>query len=196
MTTSRIVAVFLLSLLLCPAQAQQHVELSPVEGLKIGKIRYFPAATHRNEALESAITKAFEIGSKQEVRYLYNRISLTEGGQQALVLLPGAEFSGSGGSSGAVFDLRDGEYRLVTRFTLLRNPIVVSPRTSAGWHDLIMRPSGGGMPAQFSRLRFDGSGYPENPTSLPAMPKGTVIEGSAYLATPISPSAGLSYTTP
>ena len=191
------VTTIIVLLLALAGLAQEPEKLQPVEGLTIAKIKYLLAATQRDEDLERAIIKAFEIEPKEEVRYLFNRVSLSKGGQQALVLLPGAKFSGSGGSSAAVFERTGGsDYRLVTRFTLMRTPIVVAPSTSKGWHDLVVRASGGGMPAQYSRLRFDGSGYPKNPTSVEGLPAGTSLSGTAYLATPLGPDAGLLFVAP
>lgn len=178
----------LVALLLAVAVAEP---LMPVDGIKLGTVRYVPAATRPDGALERALARAFQLAPGSQTRYFYNPVALTKTGKEALVMLIGPEFSGSGGSTAAVFQMQGEGYALVTEMTVMRNPVVVADTSTKGWHDLIVRTSGGGMPARFVRLRFDGKSYPTNPTSVDPMPKGSVVSGTAYLATEISPSAGL-----
>jgi hypothetical protein len=49
-----------------------------------------------------------------------------------------------------------------------RPSIRVAPRTSNGWHKLIVHVSGGGVAAREAELEFDGTSYPSNPTVPPA----------------------------
>ena len=63
-------------------------------------------------------------------------------------------------------------------FPISRTPVIVSPETTGGWHDLIRLESGGGAPPSYVRHAFDGKRYVET-ERLPAEP---VPEGKKVLA--------------
>lgn len=178
------------------ASAHETGRFEPLEGIRLGSIKYFAPATVRNEELEKALVKAFKISSGETVEYIYNRVSLTPGKEHIIALLPGEEYSGSGGSSAALFQVEASGYQLITRFSMFRPPVLVATTQTRGWSDLIVRTSGEGLPVQFSRLRFDGHGYPSNATAAPAFPQGSVIQGVAYLATSPGTDGALSFVAP
>jgi len=96
-------------------------------------------------------------------------MATAEGGDQT-------DLCGSGGCMLYVLSLTPTGYRLVTKITITRPPIRVLPTTSHGWSDLSVLVAGGGIiPGYEARLRFDGHGYPANPTIPPAR----VFEGGA-----------------
>ncbi|HTP30597.1 MAG TPA: hypothetical protein VMJ75_00395 [Candidatus Acidoferrales bacterium] len=136
--------------------------------------------TKRDPELERAIRE--EIGSTS-YSYAYNRVHLsTSAAPEVLVYLPGSDFCGSGGCTSLVFAANGGSYRLVSRVSLTRAPIIVSEHRSHGWKDLILFVSGGGIqPGYYAVMSFDGKQYPENPTIEPAAPLREKIKGTAYL---------------
>lgn len=189
-------ALFLV-LLLALVRAEGLVEkLQPVPGIKMGTVEYYRSLTRPDPALEKALCRELQLRPGEKTRYLYNLVELGPGGPQALVYLFSPQFSGSGGSTAAVFQKQGEDWRLVTRMTLMRNPIVKAETSTHGWRDLIVRTSGGGMPARFVRLRYDGKSYPTNPTGPDPMPRGSVVQGTAYVSTPLGPRAGLELVAP
>lgn len=187
----------LVLVLLALVRAEGLVEkLQPVPGIKLGAVEYYRSLTRPDASLEKAISRDFQLRPGEKARYQYNLVELSSGGPQALVYLFSPRFSGSGGSTAAIFQKQGEDWRLVTRMTLMRNPIVKAETSTHGWHDLIVRISGGGMPARFVRLRYDGQSYPTNPTALDPMPKGSVVQGTAYVSTPLSPRSGLELVVP
>ena len=197
MFLNRCLATLLAGVAFSPlALAHETGRFEPIDGVRLGAIKYFAPASVRNEELESALVKAFKINSGETVQYLYNRISLTSGKEHVIVLLTGDEFSGSGGSSAALFQIEPNGYQLITRFSMFRPPVLVATTQTRGWSDLIVRTSGDGMPVQFSRLRFDGHGYPSNATAAPAFPHGSVVQGVAYLATSPGSENSLTFIVP
>jgi hypothetical protein len=135
----------------------------------------------RDVNLERAIRR--ELG-EERFSYAYNRVSLSGGARlDVLVYISGPDYCGSGGCTLLAFALRNGDYRVVSRLTLIRAPVIVSSHRTNGWKDLIVFVSGGGIqPGYYAVLAFDGKGYPENPTVAPAAPLREKVAGTAYLA--------------
>jgi hypothetical protein len=135
----------------------------------------------RIEALEAAIRR--EIGDER-FTYVYNLVNLSNGAApEALVYMPGRDYCGSGGCTSFVFAKRGGDYRLITRLSPARTPLIVSSHRTNGWNDLIVFVSGGGIqPGYYAVLPFDGKKYPDNPTALPAAALRRSVKGIAYLA--------------
>ena len=197
-----LLGVFMFSVLLCaPAtgQAQSGTQRLPAgRGADISGIRYERSETSRDAELERAIRHALSRSedapdTDSAGRYLYNRVDLNgDGRPEALVYLMGREFCGTGGCNLLVFQSGDNGYRLLAEISLVNNPVIVSRQRTRGWNDLILYVSGGGITrGYYVALRFDGRGYPDNPTILPALRRGTRIVGTAYVADEVSPDAGL-----
>jgi len=134
----------------------------------------------RDPQLEQAIWR--EVGDSG-YSYRYNRVNLSNGSApEVLVYMPGADYCGSGGCTSFVFSFQGGAYRLISRISLTRTPIIVSSHSTNGWKDLIVFVSGGGIqPGYYAVLSFDGKKYPENPTAKPAAPLTKRVTGVAYL---------------
>jgi hypothetical protein len=103
---------------------------------------------------------------------------------ETIVHVAGPMVCGTGGCDTFVLTQEGREFRLVSRISVTRPPIVVASTATHGWRDLIVRVGGGGViPGYDARLRFDGTTYPGNPTVPPAQPvKGPV---SGELAIPV-----------
>ena len=170
------------------AGAEPLYKLEPVDGVKIGKVKYLTSEKARDRKLEAALAKALQLSRGEQVNYLYNRVALSQG-EQIFVMLVGPNYTGSGGSTALVFN----NYRPVARFTLVNNPILVGPGASHGWKDLTWQVSGGGVKAHYATLHFNGKSYPENPTVVAPTPKGTVLTGTACVADELHPGVGLEF---
>lgn len=95
-------------------------------------------------------------------------------GSDALVLMSGPDWCGSGGCTLLVFREVRGNFRLVSRSTVAEPPIRVLSEVSHGWKTLIVYSKGRGNVL----LRFDGSRYPLNP-SLQPLATQTQVQASA-----------------
>lgn len=103
-----------------------------------------------------------------------------DGRPEVLVYAEGPDRCGSGGCDLYVITPMIGGYRVVTNMSVTRPPVRVLPTSSHGWRDLAVFVAGGGiLPGYSAKLRFDGHGYPENPTVPPATrmarPAGRVL---------------------
>lgn len=106
----------------------------------------------------------------EETEYRVEYVDLNEDGiNEALVLLSGSYWCGTGGCNMAVFEGTTEGYSLSSNLSLINAPVWVSPTRSSGWNDLIVEISGGGIEAQHVALRFSGSRYPVNPSLEPAV---------------------------
>ena len=92
-----------------------------------------------------------------------------DGRPEWIVHVAGPAVCGTGGCDTLVYATTRDEFRLVTRMTVTRPPIVVAETSTHGWRDLIVRASGGGLlRSHDARLRYDGRTYASNPTTDPA----------------------------
>ena len=122
------------------------------------------------------------VGNDGWARYVYGRMDLNaDGRHEVLVLSMGPFFCGTGGCNLYLFTESEMGYVLISTFPRSRLPVVASPHKTAGWHDLIRRESGGGMPSAYIRHRFDGTRYGES-ERLPAEPTpvGTLLLNGDY----------------
>ena len=81
----------------------------------------------------------------------------------AVVLLRGTDWCGSGGCTMLIFQDTQTGYSLVSRSTVTSPPIRVLQSSHMGWNDLIVRSNSVGDVL----LQFDGNGYPSNPSLEP-----------------------------
>jgi hypothetical protein len=88
----------------------------------------------------------------------------------ALVLLMGPDWCGTGGCTLLVFRASEDAYAFVSESSVTRDPVRVGTGTSNGWRDLIVNTRGPGDVV----LHYDGSGYPSNPSTLPAATRDEV----------------------
>lgn len=162
--------------------------------IDLSNISYEISETDRDGKLEEAITKALEYDKKTDgvIRYYYNKVDLNEDKKpETFVYLLGTYVSGSGGSTALIFEGDKDQYKLVSKFTLVRNPIIVSDNKTNGWKDLIMYVSGGGIEPFYSQIKFDGSNYPSNPSVQPEVKSGTVVKGKAIIADDLQKNTGI-----
>lgn len=129
-------------------------------------------------AIETVIRREFRLGFRDRVRYMvqsYNNAELW------LVYLIGTKVCGSGGCTMLVLKRSDFTgYSVLTRMTVVQQPVIVSNQRTNGYPDLIIYTSGGGAVPAYHRLQFDGSSYPTNPTAAPVLPAGTVVNGVSF----------------
>lgn len=142
-----------------------------------------PDATIERAILQASpdYTKAVaEIGSAGgRARYIYNLVDLNgDGKQEALVYLLGSIFCGSGGCNLYLFSQGQQGYTRINNFPISRLPVIVSPRKTNGWHNLIRPESGGGAQPSYVVYTFDGKHYAEQKR----LPGNATPEGKRYLA--------------
>ena len=132
------------------------------------------------DALGFAIREA--LGGDWEAHYFEGRADLDGNGRaETVVLVAGPMVCGTGGCPVMIFagDSASG-FVPTGQLSVVQAPIWVSPRSSHGWLNLVVGIGGGGIPAGKAELAYDGSGYPANPTVLPAQPD-TDAEGLELL---------------
>ncbi|SHM50061.1 hypothetical protein [Rhodanobacter sp. OK091] len=132
----------------------------------------FPLAVV-GQATPSALTVAVHTftGGAENQAFRHSIVDLSgDRSSDALVLLSGPNWCGSGGCTLLVFRQVHGKFELTSRSTVAQTPIRVSPEASHGWKTLIVYSKGRGNVL----LRFDGSRYPLNPSMQPLATKRQV----------------------
>jgi hypothetical protein len=86
-----------------------------------------------------------------------------DGRADAIVLLQGLTWCGSGGCTMLIFRGRKAGFTFVSGSTITRTPIRISADKTAGWKTLIVFSKGRGDVL----MRFNGTRYPLNPSSQP-----------------------------
>ena len=82
-----------------------------------------------------------------------------DGRNEIFVFLTGPWFCGSGGCTAV---LLTGEGTLITKFTVMDLPLLLSKKTTNGWKDIICYSNG-----KNRLLKFDGKKYPSNASTAP-----------------------------
>lgn len=162
-------------------------------GIDFLTIKYITSEKEKDTRLEKAIIKAFDLSQDEgKVRYYYNNIDLNDDGKpEVFVYLVGPFVCGTGGCSAAIFKQENGEYKLLSKFSLVNNPIIISDNKTNGYKDIIMDVYGGGIESFFAKLKFDGIKYPMNPSIQPKVEPGTKVEGIAIIADDITKNFGI-----
>lgn len=125
-------------------------------------------------------------GSDTLMHFLFVLVDLNDDGvPDALALLTGAEYCGSGGCRLMVLrGERDGSFRVVSSSTVTREPVALLANRTKGWHTLIVSIAGGGVAACKVRMVFDGQRYPANPTLAPCVTEDELRSASPLTLTP------------
>jgi Putative peptidoglycan binding domain/Bacterial SH3 domain len=137
-----------------------------------------------NPKIEAAIRSVITLGFRDRVRYMFQVIDFADTTDLALIYLLGV--GGTGGSTMLVMQPSTTGYRVIARLPVVQQPVIVSAQKTNGLPDLIVLTAGGGIPAAYRRLQFDGSTYPL-PSGAPTVPAGTVISGGIAFASRITP---------
>ena len=107
------------------------------------------------------------------------------------VYLVAPSLCGTGGCSAAIFKEGNGDYNLLSRFSLVNNPVIISNSKTKGYKDIIMNVYGGGIESFFALIKYDGTTYPSNPSIQPKVNPGTKVKGIAIVADDISKNPGI-----
>ena len=91
--------------------------------------------------------------------------------QEAVVLIAGPGYCGSGGCTLVVMKREDDRLKVFSSSTITREPICIAAEDRQGWKSLVVTVGGGGGPDGQAVLRFDGSRYPMNPSMQPLATK-------------------------
>lgn len=116
--------------------------------------------------------------SIDDTKYQMETIDLNDdGNDDAIVLLTGPMWCGTGGCTLLIFQGLKDSARFVSDSSLVRGPITVSSSRTNGWRNLIITVSGGGAVPGRVALKFDGGKYPLNPSIQPRLDPNANIEG-------------------
>jgi hypothetical protein len=153
------------------------VTISLVLSLLVGT----PAAAAEQESLTVAL-QAYANKTGAEVKSFEPRqtafVDLNgDGVKDALLLLQGPTWCGSGGCTMLVFQGVQGGFKFISRTTLISGPLLVSTAMTKGWRDLVVEVAGGGRSPKKVALKYNGSKYPLNPSLQPALPKNASFPG-------------------
>ena len=142
-------------------------------------------------ALQKAITQfiqAEKVPIDEEHTFFADFVDLNgDSTPDALAILTGPYWCGTGGCTMLVFQGEDKNFNLVSSSTLVRPPLTVSETKTEGWRDLVLTVSGGGVPAKTVALKFDGQKYPRNPSVQSALTAGAPTKGAVLFAEGTNP---------
>lgn len=162
-------------------------------GIDFSSIKYISSETEKDMHLEQALVKSFDLVQDQgNVRYYYNKVDLNEDGKpEVFVYLVGSSVCGTGGCSGAIFKKENEDYILLSKFTLVNNPVIISNKKTKGYKDIVMNVSGGGIESFFALMQYNGTTYPSNPSIQPKIKPGTKLDGIAIISDDVTKNPGI-----
>ena len=101
--------------------------------------------------------------------FTYALVDLNDDGMpDAVVLLTGRDWCGSGGCTMLILKGMRNGFTLLSKATISNQPIKVLPDREHGWHTLLVSVKGGGIqPGGLVLMRFNGTKFPLNPSVQP-----------------------------
>lgn len=170
------------------------IKFENTKSIDFSNLTYMTSESEKDIKLEDAFAKVYDLKRGEDnISYYYNKIDLNgDNVPEIFVLLMGPPVCGSGGCSAAIFKNNEKEYTLVSKFTLVKNPVIISDEKTNGWKNIIMQVSGGGE-TFFSELKFDGKQYPMNPSVQPKVKDGTKVKGTAIISDDPMESNGVKF---
>ncbi|WP_319784062.1 hypothetical protein [Oceanisphaera sp. IT1-181] len=129
------------------------------------------ACGHPPTAEEQLAVALAEFTEQADLEYQHAFMDLNHDGvEDALVLLAGSDWCGSGGCALLVLkgqvlgqQAEGSSFEVISRSTVTRPPIRVGKSESEGWQNLIVHSDGAEK-----LLQFDGNRYPPNPSMQPS----------------------------
>lgn len=164
MSSANIVAVFLLS-----------VWMLVDSGAGVARAAENPqAAEQRNKAIKAALEKlgdgevpTYEIGWSDRDG---------DGTPEAIVLMKGAEWCGTGGCTLVVLKQDAASWKVLSRIPTSRSPVVLLDGKTNGWRDLAVGTQGGGDSGQkMTVLKFQKNRYVKHPETAIKGGRQTII---------------------
>jgi hypothetical protein len=158
-------------------------------GITFDQVQWVPSASRRLPALETALLKSFPdyvamLGQNpsQTARYSYHLVDLNGDGKLDAIVYPvGFYFCGTGGCTLMIFQGVGTGFQSVGQVSVSRTPIVVTSAKTNGWKNLIRTTAGGGLPLNYSYLRYrPGTGTYQSEEQVPT---NTAVQGTGLFAT-------------
>ena len=174
--------------------ALANINRVAIQDQQLKNVSYIKSETKPDPELERAFSKEFGIKRGEDrVRYFYNRIDLNgDEVPETFVYLIGPFVCGTGGCSGLVLERVNGEYEVISRFSLVRTPVIISEVKTNGWKNIIMYVTGGGIEPSYRLLKFDGETYPLNPSIQPKV-ESENIKGIGIISDDITENTGIKF---
>lgn len=162
--------------------------------MDLSEVTYVQSETEPDLKLEEAFSKEYGLKrGEDKVRYYYNRIDLNgDGKPETFVYLTGPTVCGTGGCSALIVQKADGQYKIASRFSLVRPPIIIRDQVTNGWKNIIMYVSGGGMEGRYKELIFNEGTYPQNPSIQPDVKNGR-IKGTGIISGDLTENPGIEF---
>jgi len=167
------------------ATVAMHIRILPLALLLLNLVASEASSAsredHRIAALRAVLQKASNYDSNQtrsDAQFAVAFVDLNgDGVGEAIVYGPQSSgpdgWCGTGGCGIGIFVRQGRSYRLKSSTSIGWPPVGVLKTRHYGWRDLTVFDAGGGEPHPHSVvLRFNGSRYPDNPTTPPAFPLG------------------------
>lgn len=197
MKLSTIVLLTLFLICFCFTNVDHNVygaEANQKHRLDFTNITFIKTETERDMKLEEAFSKVYDLKQGEDrINYYYNRIDLNnDNNPETFVYLSGPYVCGTGGCSGLIFQEVQNEYKLVSQFSLVRTPIIISNKATNGWKDIIMYVAGGGITPSYKKLKFNGETYPSNPSIQPDI-NIEQITGIGIISDEITEESGIDF---
>lgn len=136
--------------------------MTPLNKMSAGLCGLLLLAGCSDAADKRLATAVGEYTKQSAPQYEHAFVDLNNDGvDDAVVLLRGLEWCGSGGCTLLVLQGDSENYKVISKSTVTREPIRVAESASAGWQDLIVHSAGADR-----FMIFDGSHYPTNPSMV------------------------------
>lgn len=121
------------------------------------------------EKLVEAVLKESGLTKNNNNRYTYFDVNLkgTQSSNEVIVYLWGEDFSGTGGGTMMIFEQNNGEYKFISKSTVVSFPIYIVQEQNNGFYDIVVTSSGGGEATKTTVLKYENGAYTLNASIAP-----------------------------
>ena len=105
----------------------------------------------------------------------------SDGAPEAVVLLTGPDWCGSGGCTMLVVEQHGPTWHLISKTTLVHPPVLALERKRSGWQSLGVTLGGGGLAYHPVVLDFRHGHYPASPIMAPPLPAASSLSGETLI---------------
>lgn len=153
--------------ILCTLNEYRDKKCNPIE-VDNSKVR----KEKNHKKLEASIKK---LAGKNS----YAFIDLNGDGEEELLVYKNKErgYCGSGGCNLLIYEKKGKEFEKISKFTVVKTPVIVSDTKTNGFRDLIFYQWRYDEFGYYHVARFKEGKYPSNPTILPYLINGYKISG-------------------
>ena len=176
MKTQLLHVVLVMALCCCQDSTRPNASDTEASGIRQPRTRP-PVAIKNVTSVIDADLFSNDIAPPDTKYFLAQHDLNADGLEEKIVYVTGSSICGSGGCQLYLLTPYRNSFHIIGNVSIARPPIRLLNSYSHGWRDLSVHVSGGGIHPGFdAHLKYDGKGYPANPSLLSPVASDALAE--------------------